>query len=73
MHTAFGKHQKASHLALFELRFHTVPVAKVQRSVITTRWKVPRMLPLITKTSDYASAILIIRLHKISDTPESVR
>lgn len=40
---------------------------------IGRRWKVPCMLPLITKISDYVSAILIIRLHKISDTPESVR
>lgn len=73
MHTAFGKHQKASHLALFELRFHTTHVAKMQRQVVTTSQKVPCMSPLITKISDYASAVLIIRLHKISDLPESVR
>lgn len=73
MHTASRKHQKASHSALFEPRFHTAHVAKMQRRLVATSQKVPCMSPLITKISDYASAILIIRLHKISDLPESVR
>lgn len=73
MYTAFGKHQKASHLARLELRFHAVHVAKVQRRVVTTSQKVPCVSPLITEITHHASAILIIRLHKISYPPKSVR
>lgn len=72
VHTAFGKHQKALHLASFELRFHAGHVAKVQRQVVTASQKVPCVLLLIIKISDHTSAILIIRLHNITDPPKSV-
>lgn len=71
-HTAFGKHQKALHLASFELRFHAAHVAKGQKLVVTASQKVLHVSLLITKISDHTSAILIIRSHKITDPPKSV-